>query len=189
MEFKQITTRGGDRGDSSLYNGERRGKDELIFECLGDIDELSSWLGLIKVKLSALAGPEDTASSAVLEGIQKRLILMGGEVATPRSAALFHKIEHLNGDDILWLEEAEHAILEQTTIPPLFVLAGGNEISALTDIGRTICRRTERSLVRCIRKEGMIHLAEAQHFLNRLSDYLFVLARNVAPPQNRTGEH
>ena len=78
MDFKQVTTRGGDRGDSSLYNGERRGKDELIFECLGDIDELSSWLGLIKVKLSAGAAPKDTHAAEVLEGVQKRFDSDGG---------------------------------------------------------------------------------------------------------------
>ena len=175
-DFDQITTRGGDRGDSSLYNGERRGKDEPVFEALGDIDELSCWLGLVKNRLFEAVQSE---YGSVLEGIQKRLVLMGGEVATPRSAPLFHRIEHLKEEDTLWLEEAEHALLQVTSIPPRFVLPGKNELSALADLARSTCRRAERSLVRCIRKEGMIHLAESQHFLNRLSDYLFILARKL----------
>jgi cob(I)alamin adenosyltransferase len=175
-DFDQITTRGGDRGDSSLYNGERRGKDEPVFEALGDIDELSSWLGLLKNRLFEAARSEE---ASVLEGIQKRLVLMGGEVATPRSAPLFHRIEHLTEEDTLWLEETEHALLQVTSIPPRFVLPGKTELSAWTDIARSTCRRAERSMVRCIRKEGMIHLTESQHFLNRLSDYLFILARKL----------
>ncbi len=176
LEFDQITTRGGDYGDSSLYNGERRGKDENIFEALGDIDELSSYLGLVKHGLSA-AGFAIEAET--LEGVQKRLILLGGEVATPRSAPLFHKIEHLTDQDIEWLEAGEYLLLKETEIPPLFVLSGKSELGARTDIARSICRRAERAIVRCIRKDGMIHLARGQNFINRLSDYLFVLARRI----------
>ena len=175
IEFQQITTRGGDRGDSSLYNGERRAKDEAVFECLGDIDELSSWLGLVKNGLLAA----HAEAAAVLEGVQKRLILLMGEVATPRSAPLYHRIEHLQPADVDWLEHEEESLLARTEIPPRFVLPGSTELSARTDIARSVGRRAERSLVRCIRREGMIHLTEGQHFLNRLSDYLFILARNI----------
>lgn len=176
LEFDQITTRGGDLGESSLYNGERRAKDEAIFESLGDIDELSSHLGLVKhgVRSAGFSLEADT-----LEGIQKRLILLGGEIATPRSAPLFHKIEHLSAEDIEWLEAAEYLLLKETEIPPLFVLPGKTELGARTDIARSVCRRAERSLVRCIRREGMIHLARGQNFINRLSDYLFVLGRRI----------
>ena len=174
VEFEQVTTRGGDRGDTSLYNGDRRAKDENVFEALGDVDELSSCLGLVKARLRL-----DKLPGAVgnVESIQKLLLTIGGEIATPRASDLFHSISRLKKADIMELEKMEHLLLKETRIEPEFILPGQSLLSAEIDVARSVCRRAERSLVRCIRRDGSIHLALVQNYLNRLSDYLFILAR------------
>ncbi len=174
LEFEQVTTRAGDRGDSCLYNGERRGKDEHIFDALGDIDELSSWLGLIKTGLRKRASGNTIAD---IEVIQKNLITAGGEIATPRASEQFHTISKLTPEDIEHIEKIEYSLLKKTRIEAEFILPGKTELSSQIDIGRSVCRRAERAVVRCIRRDGSIHLSGVQNYLNRLSDFLFILAR------------
>ncbi len=174
LEFEQVTTRAGDRGDSCLYNGERRGKDENIFEALGDIDELSSWLGVVKARLRYISSGKTMEN---IEIVQKNLITAGGEIATPRASDQFQTIQKLKPEDIESVEQMEHTLLQQTRIEAEFILPGKTELSAQIDISRSVCRRAERTVVRCIRRDGSIHLARVQNYLNRLSDFLFILAR------------
>ncbi|ADN01959.1 cob(I)yrinic acid a,c-diamide adenosyltransferase [Spirochaeta thermophila] len=170
MEFSMITTRGGDEGVSSLSSGERRPKDDLVFEVLGDLDELVSWLGVLKASLAE----SEFRLSDVLEEIQRRLFVLGAQVASVGKGD--HR-RSLSSDDVEELEKEEADLLRK--IPPLrgFVLPGESLASGYADLARAVCRRVERSLVRYIRARGMTDLAEGQRYLNRLSDYLFVLAR------------
>ena len=173
IEFEKVTTRGGDRGDTSLYNGERLSKGSPVFDVLGGLDELSSWLGVVKASI------EEGNAREKIGGIQEKLLVIGAEVATPKYDALFKQIPHLTAEDIESLERDEKALLEETEVPDSFILPGGSLHSAYTDVARTVCRRTERLLVNYIRSEGAVHLAPAQNYLNRLSDYLFILARSL----------
>ena len=173
IEFDKVTTRGGDRGESSLYNGERRRKDDLLFEAMGDVDELSSHLGV------ARAHCEDRRLAGTIEGIQRTLLQVGAQVATPKNDPLYTKIKCVEEADVVALEEVESDYLRSTDIAGEFVLPGGTPLSAHLDVCRTVCRRAERRIVACIRDRGMIQLAAAQHYLNRLSDFLFVVARNA----------
>ena len=177
IEFDKVTTRGGDRGESSLYNGERRRKDDLLFETMGDVDELSSHLGV------ARAGCEDRRLAGIIEGVQRTLLQVGAQVATPKADPLYTKIKCLDETDVVALEEVESDYLHRTEIAGEFVLTGASPLSAALDVARTVCRRAERRIVACIRDRSMIQLAASQHYLNRLSDLLFVLARNVDQQQ------
>lgn len=174
IEFDKVTTRGGDRGESSLYNGERRRKDDLLFETMGDVDELSAQLGMAKAHCG------NRRLSSTIDGIQRTLIRIGAQIATPKSDPLYAKIKTVEETDVVAVEELEADYLRSTNIAGEFVLAGENPLSACLDVSRTVCRRAERRVVACIRDRGMIQLASSQHYLNRLSDLLFVLARNAA---------
>lgn len=173
VEFDRVTTRGGDRGETSLYNGERRRKDDLLFETMGDIDELSSQLGV------ARATAEKGKLARLLSDVQRKLLAVGAQVATPRNDPLSAKIPTITKDDVEELEKVEERYLASTKIEAEFVLAGDTLLSAHLDVARAVCRRAERRLVACIRDRGMIQLAPAQAYLNRLSDLLFILARHV----------
>jgi cob(I)alamin adenosyltransferase len=169
LEFKRVVTRGGDRGESSLFSGERLPKDDLAFMVLGDLDETNACLGLAKHGVP----PERTAE---LETCQAALGEIMGLAATS-DGSLAGRFDI--GARLDWLERSLHTLMEATDLPQFFVPPGATEASARLDLARTVCRRAERRLVALIRERGRDDLAACQNFVNRLSDYLYVLARHV----------
>jgi len=176
ITFDMVTTKGGDMGETSLYNGERRRKDDLIMDVVGDLDELGAFLGLARAELVKTGRKKE--SDIIIE-IQKTLFIIGGEAATPENDKLFKNISKMTEKHILFLEREEKNLLKTTIIRPVFVTAGGNSVSATVDVARAVCRRTERHMVSLIRERGFVYLATGQRYLNRLSDLLFILARNL----------
>ncbi|MHA7879256.1 MAG: cob(I)yrinic acid a,c-diamide adenosyltransferase [Saccharospirillum sp.] len=165
--LSKIYTRTGDAGDTGLGMQERIGKDSLRIAAIGDIDELNSSLGWLMVVL----GPEHP-EYAMLSQIQHDLFDLGGELAMPG-------YELLEPQLIQDLED--HIDRINDPLPPLkdFILPGGNEAAARCHLVRTVCRRAERSVVAFNRQETQGHPL-AQHYLNRLSDLMFVFARQLA---------
>ena len=170
LEFETVTTRGGDTGDSTLYSGERARKDDLVFAVLGDLDELNSFLGLLK-----LVSPRSIAD--VVDSVQSSIIGLSSLVATDPRSETYSQLPEVTEDDVIRLERFQAGLLDSTEIQPRFVNPGTNEPSARADVCRTVARRAERSLVRLIRERGRHDLHESQHFVNRLSDVCFVVAR------------
>lgn len=159
-----VSTKTGDKGQTSLANGKRVSKGSLVFEVIGTIDELNSWLGLVAVKLESTF-PEHRQQ---LLTIQDTLFYIGAEVAESPKAKL-SKVA------LTELEEVSHTLQAKmkdgwTT---KFLLPGGTEEGALLDLARTVCRRVERLAWR-YNDEGEISPLILQ-YLNRLSDYLYVL--------------
>lgn len=159
-----ISTKTGDSGESGLANGQRIDKDELIFEVLGTQDELNSWIGFALGKLS---GHFQKQKKFLLE-VQDTLFYIGAELARSPKA-------QLKKSQLTKLETKSEDLQEQmgkgwTT---KFLYPGGNESAAILDITRTISRRLERLVVHYAKKEETSPLI--LQYLNRLSDYLFVL--------------
>ena len=116
--FKMVTTRTGDAGVSSLYSGERRSKDDVTFDCLGDTDELSSYLGVVR----SLINPSFKDD---LHQIQKRLLCFSAQVATKSdSPNLMKTIDLINSDDVEWVEGKQKEMIEFVEIQPIFVCPG-----------------------------------------------------------------
>ena len=166
--LSKIVTRTGDTGTTGLADGTRVGKDTLRIAALGDVDELNSMLGL----LLAEALPADIADQLV--DIQHDLFDCGGEMAIPGYVAVTAaQVERLDG----WLE------IHNAPLPPLkeFILPGGHRSAALAHLARTICRRAERSVVALAQAEAATKPVNplTLQYLNRLSDYLFILARTL----------
>ena len=173
IEFEQVVTRGGDRGESSLYDGRRYVKSSAYFNALGDVDELSSFIGLAK---QVNCYGEKITDHLVL--IQKNLLRVGAQIATEPSSNFYKQIVPIIEEDISVLEKEINRIMKKTDIEPVFILPGeGSEFSARIDVCRTIARRAERSIIALIREHGKPELGICQNYLNRLSDYFFVLAR------------
>ncbi len=171
IEFERITTRGGDRGESSLFNGERRPKSDLLFAALGDLDELSSAIGV------ARAAARNGNRKRELYEMQQVLFKIGAQVATPEHDPVYKRLKLIEPSDLELLEEREQVLMRSVTLPNQFITPGDTLPGAHCDLARAVCRRAERTLVMCIRTHGLTQLAPAQNYLNRLSDYLFVLAR------------
>jgi len=160
----RIYTRTGDDGTTGLADGSRLPKDHLRIEVLGCVDELNSQLGL----LSAHAPGEPNEQLRV---IQNRLFDLGAELAAPGA-------RRLSGQDVTWLEQRLDA--DSAGLPPLreFILPGGGLAATHCHLARSVCRRCERRLVALARAEAIN--PSTLHYMNRLSDLLFVLARVLA---------
>ena len=183
MEFDSVTTGTGDRGESGTYTGERLPKDDLLFELLGSLDELNSWLGLIKaaVRHGLEVGFQDKYSTdEELEAVQRCLHRISAEAATAPGSELYATLPLMSEAELDRLEQSEQAHMASVPMPNDFILPGGTRLGATIDIARTVCRRAERCFVRWLRaggREGRTAVEISLRYLNRLSDFLFVLAR------------
>lgn len=164
--LSKITTRTGDKGTTGLGDGSRIAKDDDRIDAIGDVDELNSWVGLLRNELA-----DDDVHQTLLGQLQHDLFDLGGELAVPG-------YEALNKQLIIDLEN--HISEFNDELPPLkeFILPGGNRAASHCHMARTVCRRAERTLVRCSRHTKVSELA--LQYLNRLSDLLFVFARLLA---------
>jgi len=167
----RIYTRTGDTGETGLFGGGRVAKDNARVAAYGDADELNSALGVARAtEPAAMFDPE-------LEAIQRDLFSIGGQLATPDPEKVRAALEKamLSSSRIRELESAIDAA--DAELPPLraFVLPAGTPKAAALHLARTVCRRAERSVVTLARSEEVPELFLV--YLNRLSDYLFTLAR------------
>ena len=163
--LSRIYTRTGDDGSTGLGDGSRVAKDAARVNAFGSVDEANSALGV----LLAVGLPDDVR--ALLTTVQHQLFDLGGELCIPGHAAI-------QAGDVQALEH--HLDHYNAGLPALkeFILPGGGEAAARCHLARTIVRRAERETVTLARQEPV--RAEALHYLNRLSDLLFVLARVLA---------
>lgn len=162
--LSKIYTRTGDDGSTGLGDGSRIAKDSLRVEAFGDIDELNSHIGMLLTY--------DTPSNiqALMIGIQHDLFDLGGEVCIPGRVALTQ-------DYVSLLENSLDELNDNLKPLKEFILPGGAPAAAVCHVARTVCRRAERRLVSLAHEESVS--APAIHYLNRLSDLLFVVARYI----------
>lgn len=163
--LSKIYTRTGDDGSTGLGDGSRTAKDSARVNAYGTVDEANSCIGL----LLACDVPDDIR--ALLTSIQHQLFDLGGELCIPGHAAI-------DDADVERLEQ--HLDHYNEALPPLkdFILPGGGEAAARCHVARTVVRRAERETVTLARLEDV--RPQPVHYLNRLSDLLFVLARVLA---------
>lgn len=158
----RIYTRTGDDGTTGLADGSRLAKDHARVEAMGDVDELNSAIGMLLTE----SLPSRTREQLIK--IQHRLFDLGGELAIPGHTSLSaHQVSELEQ----WLDA------ENETLPALkeFIMPGGSRAASQCHLARTICRRAERRLVTLAQFDSVS--LPSRHFLNRLSDLLFVLCR------------
>jgi cob(I)alamin adenosyltransferase len=173
----KIYTKTGDKGTTSLIGGTKVSKSHRRIEAYGTVDELNSFIGLCHDHLKAGAVPN------VLQEIQDRLFTIGSALACDPEKESKLKIPDLMEDDITLLEKEMDKMNE--TLPPMrsFILPGGHVAASTLHVARCVCRRAERCCVRLQKKNDEIEPMIIQ-YLNRLSDYLFVLSRFSAKQLN-----
>lgn len=171
----KIYTKTGDKGQTSLIGGTRVSKDHIRIDAYGTVDELNSFVGLIRDQEIS------THYKDVLGEIQDRLFTIGSSLASDPVKSKM-KIPDLLDEDILFLEK--EIDLMNTELPEMrsFILPGGHQTVSFCHLARCVCRRAERKT---------IHLAGQEYtdekvirYLNRLSDYFFVLARKLSKDLN-----
>jgi len=169
MRITKVTTKTGDSGETGLGNGERVSKNNIRVHAIGSIDKLNSIIGWTRILAN---GNIDKT----LELLQQDLFNIGGEIAIPDV-----EINLLEESRLDWLDMLTDQYNEK--LPPLdeFILPGGNEFSSRLHISRTECREAERNLIGLSEKEYVSDLHKK--YLNRLSDFFFVIARVVTSEQ------
>lgn len=163
----KIYTKSGDEGMTSLFGGKRLTKDNLRIEAYGTIDELNSFVGLLQAKVS----PDFLAD--VFSMIQNRLFDIGSHLASDPEKQVLPS--HVDNQDVAALESAMDSMDESLPALRNFILPGGSEKIALAHVCRTVCRRAERRVVSLSHEEQID--VQVIIFLNRLSDFFFILAR------------
>ena len=171
--LSKIYTRTGDDGTSALSDGSRLPKDDAVFVAMGDIDELNSHLGMILALLPTANLSQEIDKNTLcheLTVIQHLLFNLGGELAMPQFIGIESKHIH-------WLEQKIDRMNDALSPLKDFILPKGSLIVCQTHLARSVCRRAERSCV-CVKHNRPIR-EDLLKFINRLSDYLFVLSRVV----------
>lgn len=196
MKLTRIYTRTGDHGTTALVGGQRTSKDTARLEAYGTMDELSSHIGLLSAYIASMHGEDDSESHTIqrpLERIQNNIFNVCTFLATDTSQTPIYPSARLDGHEVVALEqEIDHL---NATLPPLtsFVLPGGSMAAAQCHICRTVCRRAERRIIALYREayptlgedhgsedDEATHMAATMlRYVNRLSDYLFVLSRKL----------
>lgn len=169
----KIYTKTGDKGTTSLIGGTKVSKSHLRIEAYGTVDELNSYIGLCKDIIS------DKHSITILQEIQDRLFTIGSALACDPEKEPKMKIPDLEETDISLLEKEMDKMSNKIPAMKSFILPGGDPVVSHLHIARCICRRAERCCVRIeAGKKGIEPIIIK--YLNRLSDYLFILARYAA---------
>jgi len=174
----KIYTKTGDKGQTSLFGGKRVSKSHLRVEAYGTLDELNSYIGLLRDSI------QNDIHKSVLLKIQNELFVIGSQLATPPEKELLKsgksrlKIDNITLENIEFLEKEIDKLNAELPEMTHFILPGGHVIVSTCHIARNICRRSERNSVK------LNEVSEVEPriimYLNRLSDYLFVLARKLA---------
>ena len=171
----KIYTKTGDKGTTSLFGGKRVAKHHVRVEAYGSVDELNAYLGLLRDHIS------DTKIRKNLLKIQNELFVLGSSLATPPENKKLKngkdrlQIEIINEAHITYLEKEIDSMNDSLTPMTHFILPGGHVTLSHCHITRNICRRAERRVVELAEKSEVEE--SIIQYLNRLSDYLFVLAR------------
>jgi cob(I)alamin adenosyltransferase len=173
----KIYTKSGDKGDTSLFGGQRVPKDAQRIEAYGTVDELNSVLGIVR------ADAPGKELDDILGIIQDQLFVLGADLATPRSHE--HKgLRRIGAKEAEVIEETIDRVEKHLKPLKSFILPGGSPVAARLHFARTVCRRAERAVVRLSRNEDIGD--DCMIYLNRLSDLLFVLARYANHSANVT---
>lgn len=171
MKITKVYTRTGDKGTTSLVGGVRISKSSLRLDAYGTVDELSSHLGLLAAMI------EGDGDCAVLQHIQNTLFCVGTHLATDQSQTQLYPSALLPEGETEFMEQQIDAINALLSEPQGFILPGGCQAAAQAHVCRTVCRRAERCIIAL--SETALVGSEILQYMNRLSDYLFVLAKKI----------
>lgn len=166
----RVTTRTGDRGETSLFGKERVRKSDPRIAALGDLDETQAALGLAR---ATMRGRE----KAVVLELQRALYVAMSEVATPK-AGLARLAGRIDAAAVRALDDVVERLRARADVAGRFIVPGEDPASASLDLARTVARRAERSVIRLV-DAGVVGGEHLVPWLNRLSDILFLLARVV----------
>jgi len=174
---QKIYTKTGDKGTTSLIGGTKVNKSHIRIESYGTVDELNSWIGVVNDHI------DDVVTQQTLKEIQDRLFTIGSSLACDPDKEIKLKIPDLQETDVEFLEREIDRMNESLPEMKTFILPGGAAAVSFAHVARCVCRRAERICVAMQAEELEVEPLVIK-YLNRLSDYLFVIARYIGHLQN-----
>lgn len=165
-----IYTKGGDKGNTSLYDGQRIGKDSLRVETYGLFDELNANVSLADKMCVSKENKE------ILQKIEYKMFFLQGEIATEDTDKFIANSVIITEDDVNYLESIIDKYTDELPKVTSFILPGASMAGAQLHICRTVCRRAERQLVRFAKEETIRPVLEK--YVNRMSDFFYIMARS-----------
>lgn len=179
--ISKVYTKFGDAGETMLASGDTVSKSSQRVGAYGEVDELNATVGLMRLEIGRAGEPEDTAFperlDSILARVQQELFNLGAELATPAPESDPPKLR-IDDRHIEALEHDIDALNEPLEPLKSFILPGGGPVGATAHLSRTVCRRAERRVV-ALTAQSYVR-PQAQRYLNRLSDLMFVVARAAA---------
>lgn len=169
----QITTRRGDSGYATALSGDTYPKSHIVMECVGVIDELRAHLALLRLQLAH----DDPQAAQFLLYLLHTCFVIGSTCSDPESKHPEYHVNAITEKDIDRIEAEQAKLEEQVTLPKSFIVSAANQRAAQADIACTVARRAERTLVRLRDTVPHFNSPDTFIFINRLSDYLYMLAR------------
>jgi len=172
----KIYTKKGDKGKTGLVGAHLISKADDRVDCYGEVDELNSFTGLLIAEMEYKA--ELNEQVFLLKKIQHSLFDIGANLSSLPPERIIYKVPSVNQAEVLEMEEAMDKMDKELAPLKKFIMPGGHKTSALAHVCRTVCRRAERRVVLMSDKESSdLVLLDVIQYLNRLSDYFFMLAR------------
>lgn len=174
----KVYTKGGDKGTTSLIGGQRVPKAHQRLDCYGTVDELNAFCGQLREAMLAEAALKDLPETTLLRQVQNQLFNLGCELADPGFDSAKPMVPAIGETQVKALETSIDAMDDKLPTLSQFILPGGHSVAATAHVCRTVCRRAERHLVALRSSDDKIR-PDGVYFLNRLSDWFFVLSRYV----------
>jgi cob(I)alamin adenosyltransferase len=175
----QITTKFGDAGQTRALSGDTYSKAHPAMECVGALDELRAQTALLRLRVLAEQPADWEATSSFLFWLLHTYFVIGATCSDPLSKHPEYRTSELGQKEIEKLEVEQLRMEAQVKFPRAFIVSASNTLAAQVDITCTVARRTERALVRLTEEMPGFRPAHLLTFINRLSDYLYVLARYI----------
>ena len=185
----QVTTKQGDSGYANALSGDRFPKSHPIMECVGAVDELRAHMARIRLRLILETGSQHEESAAFLFWLLHTCFLIGAMCSDCENKHPEYRIRDLLPLDLDRLEAEQMRLEALTPLPHSFVVSATNLLSADVDIACTEARRLERALVRLTEVMPAFKAEIVLRFMNRLSDYLFILARHLEHPDHKVVDY
>ena len=185
----QVTTKRGDNGFSTALSGESYPKSHPVMECVGSVDELRAHTAMLRLRI--LEGkPEDSEAVAqFLLWLLHTYFVIGTACSDPQNRHPEYHKGAITAREITRLEAEQTRLEERTPLPHAFVVSASNTLAAQADITCTVARRLERNVVRLMEAVPEFQAGDILVFLNRLSDFLYILARRLEHPRHETVDY
>lgn len=185
----QVTTKTGDSGEASTLGGDRVSKTHPVMECVGTLDELRAHLARLRLRMLEI-DPERHADSAdFLLWLLHVGFLLGSACSDYAGKHPEYRRRDLGEEDLARLETEQARLESRTPLPHSFIVSASTPLAADADVACTIARRFERALVRLKELEPAFNAQLPLRFVNRLSDYLFILARDLEHPDHHAVDY